>query len=363
MLVVGWLFGATAAASGDTPWWLTPEVLGAVLGAVAGALVTYVFGRRGISQQNKLLGSKLQEMERESDRLTAELDQATQNVRTLEGFSRKYHEVVDRLKASSVVNEYVQPVLLLGPRNVGKTSLMMQWHAPWDHSRFGATTTHRESTVPVYDFEKPDAVPHFADPDILTREHAHLKLRVHDFPGELSAQQRVVEVALQETDQVKRNTGKNLGVVVICMFDSIVAIDGVDNKTSEYYNGDLFANLRTLVGHHEIDIQRLVIVFNKFDLLAKRRPGVSVSDLLDLCVTACSDVLKPLRGVCNQEKVCETVTVCDRDNALANQGTSIVLGEAARGLVAAVAGKAAENDLVGPMAATTKTSKIFVPWQ
>lgn len=330
-----------------------------IAGGIVAAISTHLIGKRGIGQQNRLLEDQLQKTDAKKKTLENDLKDATAKVATLEQVAQKYNSVKEKLAASSVVHSYVQPVLLLGPRLVGKTSLVMQWHAPWDHSRLAATTTRRESMVPVFDFEKPDSVPHFADPDVRTRINAHLYLRVHDFPGEVDAQQSCIEQARVETQQLRETMGQNVGVVLICMFDSEEAVSGITDETMKYYNGDLFANLRSLVGMRTVDIQRLVIVFNKFDRLSKMLPSASHKDLLTLCTKEFGELLKPLHGVCNPDKVCEIATVCDRDDIQASQGASVVLGEAARGLVHAVAGEPRVTEVIGDSGATTMMAEYF----
>ena len=358
------LFAGVLRAAEDSPLWsdeLFTAIAGAVAGAVVAAVLAYVIGRRGIGQQNRLLEGQLRDADAKIKRLDKTVKAVTAKATGLEHVSRKYDAVKEKLAASSVVHSYVQPVLLLGPRLVGKTSLLMQWHAPWDHSRLQSTTTRRESVVPVFEFEKPDSVPHFADPDVPTRINAHLSLRVHDFPGELDAQQSIILQARHETEQLRETMGQNLGVVLVCMFDSEEAVSGITDTTNRYYNGDLFSNLRSLVGTKKVDIQRLVIVFNKFDRLAKMLPGTSHQDLLARCIKEFGGLLSPLHGVCNPDKVCEIATVCDRDDMPGSQGASFVLGEAARGLVLAVAGASRVREVIGSSGATTMMAESFPP--
>lgn len=103
--------------------------------------------------------------------------------------------------------------------------------------------------VPIYDFKLEKTEPHFADPEILTNVHVHLKLKVHDFPGELSQQKHIVEQTKQETLSLRQSTGKNLGIVLICMFDAEEAARGLSDDTYAYYNGELFSNLREFIAY------------------------------------------------------------------------------------------------------------------
>ncbi len=234
-----------------------------------------------------------------------------------------------------------------------------KWHSPWDHSRLEATQTHRVSSVPIYDFTQENTEPHFADPDIRTDVEIHLKLRIHDFPGELNAQRSIREQAEKETLSLRDCTGKNLGVVLICMFDAEEASTGLSKQNVEYYTGELFANLRSLVAHKEVAVERLILDFNKYDKLRSRWPNKEDRVLLTECIGVYEPIISLLRGICNPEKVCEVFTVLDREDIVYNnRGTSIVLGEAARRFVEVMAGNTAIEEIV-PNRATSYTAAIF----
>lgn len=342
------LHGAFAEVLADSaPWYLSNEVLGGVLGAVLVAVLTLFItrgsARSALGQRNTLLQKQVDDLQAKYDEATGRLGALGTESARLRTLAQKYQDVRQKLAESRVVRYYEQPVLLLGPRNVGKTSLLMQWHAPWDARRLASTTGHKQSLVPIYDVVTPDAVPHFADSSILTELHAHLRLRVHDFPGEPSMQSKVIEVAREETQRLLAETRKNLGVVLICMFNAAEAAVGIDDQSRDYYNAELFGQLHSLVSRQAVRIERLVVVFNKFDLLRAKLPDESAEVLLARCVMAYEELARPFRMICNTERICETVTVLDRDNLTMSQGATIVLGEAARGLVEAVAG-ASEAD-------------------
>ncbi|MBB4969168.1 GTPase domain-containing protein [Saccharothrix violaceirubra] len=333
------------------------EVVAAVLGATITGLITWAVTRKTATAQlhreNESLADSLRKKRAALTEKTKALGAATKEADDLRAVAKKYAAVRKALSASSVVRDYHQPVLVLGPRHVGKTSLVTQWHAPWDHTAFGSTQKHRFCTIPVYDFSRPDALPHFADSEVMTTEHLHLKLRVHDFPGELDAQKSAVVTARTETDQLRRETKKDLGIVLICMFDAGEAVSGANSQTTSYYNGELFANLKTMMGSGQIRIERLIIVFNKYDILAAKLPGRTTRELLKLCIDRFAPILEPLSGACNQERICETFTNLDRDKPLDNQGGSIVLGEAARGLVEKMAGRDEAERVIGEDLTTT----------
>jgi hypothetical protein len=326
------------AASSSTPWYLSNELIGPVVGALVGAALTFFLARGGLSRENSLLKTRADNLQSERDKARSELRAARAEVGALRKVETKYTEVKKILGDSSVVKDYDQPVLLLGPRNVGKTSLVTQWHAPWNSDTLESTRRLLTSTVPVFDYTQPDAAPHFADADVLTKVHVHLKVKVHDFPGEPHLQHEVAKVARSETKRLREETRKALGVVLVCMFDAEEAATGVSSETKRYYNGEFFSHLRGFVINEAIGIERLVVVFNKFDLLRAKMPGQPDDALINECITTFDPIIEPFHYMCNSERVCETITVLDRDKLRLSQGASVVLGEAARGLVTTMAG-------------------------
>jgi hypothetical protein len=323
--------------SPDPPWYQSDDVIGGVLGAIIGAslaaLYTVLMSRRA---------------QKAANRTQDELKKARAEIARLRAIARSYELVKDKLRGSTVVSDYEQPVLLLGPRYVGKSSLMMQWHAPWDHAALPATATHRSSAVPVHDFLRPGTVPHFADPDVLTQLHAHLRLMVHDFPGELRFQRRAMDVAQRESERLQRELRLDLGVVLVCLCDAREAGTGrFEAMTREYYNGDLFQGLRGMVAERRVSIQRLIIVYNKFDMLRSALPAVGHDDLLKLCSDNFHRAFPQFHDMCHPEKVYETMTILDRSNMALIQGPGAVLGEAARGLVEGIVGRAEAAEIIG----------------
>jgi hypothetical protein len=164
-----------------------------------------------------------------------------------ENLARELEEAKKRLgklEKRRQIFTYRQPVLLIGPRAVGKTSLMHHWHVPWDASEASATYLHQTCDVPVYDHHTdPPANGH---PGSQAPSTFHLVLRVHDFPGELRAQQMVAKLARDETVRLREGSKCNLGAVLICMFDAEEAHIGIRPETQQYYNGDLFRTLREM---------------------------------------------------------------------------------------------------------------------
>jgi hypothetical protein len=344
-------------------------VLVAAVTVVGTGLCTWFIAKSSLATDLKLLGK---EADRSADSAKALTDKinvlltearsAEEEIRKLRQSADKLNTIRNNLKSSSVVRTYRQPVILVGPREVGKTSLLLQWHAPWNTSRLlDRTHSHYTSDVPVYDFMEEGREPHFADPEVFVPVHNHLVLRVHDFPGELDAQKSVCKAIITETENLQRETGKNLGIVLICMFNAEEASSGLSQATRQYYNGELFKELRSLVSHHQAAIERLILVFNKYDALKNNIPNVSDRELLQLCVEKFDPTYDLLHNVCNPGKVCEVFTMLSREEMhTKNRGAPIVLGEAAREFVRALAGQQAARDIV-EQSATTYAAEKFYP--
>jgi hypothetical protein len=339
-----------------------------LIAALIGGALTWALGRRREAAQIGSLTENLrvsqearEKLEASQADLQADLAKAKAELTELRKDAGKLKEVREKLARSTIVQPYHQPVVLVGPKDVGKTSLLLQWHAPWERYSVAPTQTHHAALVPVYDFDATDLMPHFADEGIRVPCKVHLKLKVHDCPGELAAQKHVRDIAVQETEALRGATNKDLGIVIVCMFDAEEAHIGVRRETVEYYNGDLFRTLREMVSFAQVHIDRLILVFNKYDLLRRHyEPRVDDRQLLELCLDKFENIYGVLRGTSSSEKMCEVFTAVPRqDMHLNNRGAPIVKGEAARRFVHMIAGPDAVLK-VAPKAATTYVQARFV---
>lgn len=284
-----------------------------------------------------------------------EVVQLRRELADVQPLREQYDKLREWLSRVPCSRTFHQPVLVVGPRGVGKTSLVRQWQAPWDSAQTAGTVRHRVSELPLLKFDETDPVPHDLFPDVTVRRHIRLSLRVHDFPGEIDAQEMILRRVKTEMKDLRKGSKKRLGVVLICMFDAAQAATGLRAEMMEYYNGTLFRDLRRLVATNNdfTGVERLILVFNKADLLREHcPPGASERELLARCAEGYADVLAPLRGVVNRERVCEVLAVLGREG-LMRQGTgsNFIKGEAARGIVQAfgVADQAGVGDSPEPV--------------
>lgn len=329
---------------------ITVTILTAIISTVvfcaATGFFTWLGTRSGQSREIKRLEKESKDCERQLAEEKKHLNQKIQGlegqVTTLAHIKAEYDFAREKLDRAGIVKTYKLPVLLVGPRGVGKTSLLMQWYAPWDGSQVKPTEAlnPRTSDVPIYDFKSLTPEPHFAIPSLSVEPYIHLKLKVFDFPGELSMQKKIVDTVIEETNELD-NVKRGVGISLICMFNAEEAAYGITRETHEYYNGELFRELRRLVMYSKAKIGRFIIVFNKFDNLRKHYPLEKTDQqLLTLCLEKFQPVYNLFSNICNKERYCEVITILDRaDMHLNNRGATVVKGEAARAFVEAFAGK------------------------
>lgn len=297
----------------------------------------------------KLLRAQDQQYVDQESRLKLGLKQSELAFQQLE---LRHRELRRRLEEAGIYESFRQPVLLVGPRGVGKTSLLTHWRTPWSKARPSPTFRHNFAEVPVCNLPLPERRPHFADPDLMVPVIAQLLLRVHDFAGEVNAQKLVEKVIREETAELRRASQHDLGVVIVCMFDAGEVVKGISPETQRYYNGELFQRLRGMMFDANVKIERLILVFNKYDRLRQGRPpAVTDVDLLDECLGRFINEFRELPRLCNPGRMTGVLTMLDRENNRAlTRGGPIVFGEAARSLIEAFGNPDLAKGVVGDTA-------------
>lgn len=291
------------------------------------------------------------------EELLAEVEYQTQLVEELLSYKQRYDRLRKKLTKYTRVQSFYQPVLLAGPPGVGKSALLKQWNAPWQTVHLPGGVPHRTAKVPFLDFAGQKKALR-DDPDVQLPLRTLLGLHVHDFPADPGTRRAVGEVVREETRQFRERSGKDLGVVLIFLFDAGDADRGIRPETTSYYNDELFREIRRLASPQSGRVERLIIVFNKYDRLRSRHgKDASDRDLLKRCVDRLTPVCEPLRGLVGSERVCEVLTILGRtDLVYQNQGAPIVLAEAARPLAEAF-GQVA--DRLSPVRATSLSAEAL----
>jgi GTPase SAR1 family protein len=294
----------------------------------------------------------------------AELDVERNKVAALEKELAAATERLSHFKNSRRIRPIEQPVLLLGPRNVGKTSLVRLWHSPWNPKPPDATAHHQHCVVPVIEWDEPDPI---IVGEMRLRSRMAIKLKVHDFPGERNQQKKIASTVHMETEKLRKETEKLRkdqplapGVVMVCLFNAEEAHMGVTKETTQYYNGDLFRELKILYSKGSVEIERVILVFNKIDLLRRHYPpGTTHGEILDLCLGKFDTVCAPVFGLVHRDKVCEVMTVLGSDDEFRkSEGAEVVKGEAALPLVEFFAGAEA-GKLMTPERATRRAGEVM----
>jgi hypothetical protein len=282
--------------------------------------------------------SREQEFERARKEWSAQL---TQLQETHRGLDARHRALRDRIAKSGMIRSLYQPVLLVGPTAVGKTSLLSHWRAPWQGvAPVAATSHHRQADVPVCDHQSVFEEAHFADDDMKVKAVTRMMLRVHDFPGEISAQKIVMRVLQEESKNLRQHSRREMGVVIVCMFDAGEVERGITEETRRYYNQELFRDLGRFVRGNTATIERLILVFNKADRLRESRRGaIPDEDLLGECEAVFLNAFPGFSDLCHPGRIIPVLTMLDRENnRIHSRGAPLVLGEAARALVESVMG-------------------------
>jgi GTPase SAR1 family protein len=328
---------------------ITAGITAFVTGTVSG-FVARIYSTNDVKQENSKLSDRNKVLESDLSSNKKEIGKKDREIKELLEYKTKYDILRKNIKSSPAVSEsYYLPVFITGPRSVGKSSLVEQWNAPWNHSEIPATVDQRTAIVPISYFHSNNLKPHFLDPSIDAKIKMHLILKVHDFPGELSIQERIIDQAKKDTLKLQETTGKNLGIVLVCMLDSLEVKMGLQRDTESYFNGKFFQQLNVMQRTSTINVDRLILVFNKYDLLKEQYPNKGYEELMTDCMRTFEPAIKGFRDICDSKNVYPVFTILSRENMLNNnQGALIVKGAASQRFVEVMAGQEAAQTIVAP---------------
>lgn len=341
-------------------------IVSAIGSVIATLFITHLLNKGKSSRELNILNTQLEDKRSECKKLKSEIIKCSSDLKecktTIDSLNKiklKFENMNSILSKSSVVRSLLQPVIIMGPRGVGKTSLVLQLHAPWIHEKLKGSIDHTHSEVPIFDFVEKDLTNHFANPELKVRLNTHLLLDMHDFPGDIAAQTQIKEIILEQAKEIKHRTSKNLGLILICMFNSEEAETSISQATKDYYNGDLFNQIRSFVIDNQVSIDRLILVFNHFDKLLKLKPQSSTHSLSKDCLEKFKPIYSDLNRICNKEKVCEVFTVLGGDDILLeNRGANMVKGECSRKFVSFFVDEIKVKEII-PETATNNSSKYW----
>ncbi len=343
------------------------SILSSGVAVILTFFITYYFSKTGMSREVKRLSRELEYEQKISNNWKFEKEQLDSTLKAMEIecsnlqlVKKKFQMMNVVLAESSVIREFFQPVILMGPRGVGKTSLVSQLHSPWIQESTIATVKYSHSKVPVYDYVENDLVKHFANPDISVKQITHLMLDIYDFPGEIAVQRLIENIILEKAKKFKEETNKSIGLVLICVFDSSEASSEISRETSSYYNSNLFRNIISFVKFGQVQIDRLILVFNHFDKLKRMNPDKSEIDLAQDCYEKFSPIFRNLNEICSSNAICEVFSVLGGENfTYENKGANLIKGECSRNFVKTFLPRGPIDSII-PDKATMNASKYFV---
>ncbi len=176
----------------------------------------------------------------------------------------RYEEHMEKLRAfgrnRTEVEHEIIDAILLGPRSSGKTSLAELWANPVSYNvTQEATMAWRRVNLSLHEF----GIEKKHDPlfDVVRGFKKVLRLRLHDYPGELSkvpeAFQKINDLSSKATIIFMLQVGYSDGVIA-----------GVD-ENAEYFNGVFVDQLQLGLKGIVRSVARVLVVFNKADLLPR----------------------------------------------------------------------------------------------
>lgn len=205
------------------------------------ALFAYQYGLHSQKHQHINLEKNMQALEKETHYIRETLKKIREQVRNDPVFEYQYVDVI-----------------LLGPRQAGKTSIGKRWTSPWTQiTKISASTDWQVYESNIYEFQQMRR-----KDDLFGVSRIHkpiLRLRVRDYPGEPDYR----SVALRDLNR--------LGSKVIVLFIFKV---GFENNKILYADDNAEYFSRVFVEETEKHLKRIsnhiakaVIVFNKVDIL------------------------------------------------------------------------------------------------
>ena len=190
----------------------------------------------------------------------------------------------EKMQNSEVVSEVYYPVVLVGGRDSGKSSLRHHWGASWQVNAVEPTQVVSSVNIPVYDFVKDTRRPHPWADDVLVLEKVHLYLRTYDFPGEIINQKDILKVAERETQRIASEYKRQIGMCMLIMIDSSAMIDpATENETKNYFSSPGYLDLCDRIRSEAIAIDRVVVMYNKADKLRSQYGHFDDRALLSEC--------------------------------------------------------------------------------
>jgi GTPase SAR1 family protein len=192
--------------------------------------------------------------EREKGRLRDELDAERKR---RDGLLEKLREYGH--KHPKTQTEFVEAILL-GPRNSGKSSLIELWTTPWtDIKSLSHSVDWLDYIVHLHQFEPQSYKDELFDMDRIVLRS--LRLRVRDYPGE--------EAYLMQAIRDLKTLNKKVVLIFVMNLDwrNDGLCEDVARMNDQYFSQILVDEIRKHIKNLSSVVSRVMIVFNKADLL------------------------------------------------------------------------------------------------
>lgn len=245
------------------------EIVSLVVGVLFGigtvwlGLLSYRLAqkRSGLQAQLQASRGKLLALERAVEETKTALSAATRKIDSFKEYARH----------TKVINHLYHDVVLLGPRHAGKSSVAKLWTQPWfDIRELSPSSLWKTYEVSVCDLsteERHD--PLFEVP----RQHQHvLRVRLHDYPGDDAKRSEAVRALPQLQN-----------AALLLFFDLIPDGEGISSvavaKNASYYS-KVFIEALESVGQLSSKVSKVILVFNKIDLLPSHLDRKTLTTML-----------------------------------------------------------------------------------
>ena len=226
-----------------------------------------------------LLGAMTAVLLHRGHKLNAQLDNLNAQMGNLHGQLRKATEANDRMRAfgestMSLNYDYVDTVLL-GPRDAGKSSLVKVWSEPWTIVQEVAPTPNNMWSTVEFSVHEFEPAKRFDDTFGFERFFRPvLRMRVRDYPGE----DHLRIPAIRDIKKLDRR-------VVLVFVLKVGFADGEFAETARnegYFSKAFVDEIETILVKIGGVVARVVVVFNKVDLMSEPLPDQETVEYLKL---------------------------------------------------------------------------------
>lgn len=197
---------------------------------------------------------------------------------------KKITKLQNYARSANVIEHEFVDVVLLGPREAGKTSLVELWTSPWTKiNQISASKTWHSYEADIHEFKPTESYDELFEVKRIYRPT--LRVRVRDYPGE--DEYRV------DAMQYLGNMGNRVTMLFVFRvgFEDNRICYGVEN--SEYFS-KVFVEEVEALGRIKNSIAKVMVVFNKSDLLP---PDLTDNEALNKLKMANAEPIRRINGL------------------------------------------------------------------